>query len=51
MKINVKAEPPSVSEIYMNLGDEISASSVAAVSGNLMLIGSVFEEHILRCKL
>jgi len=51
MKINVKAEPPSVSEVYMNLGDEISASSVAAVSGNLMLIGSVFEEHILRCKL
>jgi len=51
MKINVEAEPPSVSEIYMNLGDEISASSVAAVSGDLMLIGSVFETHILRCKL
>jgi len=51
IKIDVKVNPPIVSEIYMNLGDEISASSVAAVSGDVMLIGSVFEKHILRCKL
>ncbi len=51
IKIDVKANPPVVSEVYMNLGEEISASSVSAVSEGLMLIGSVFEEHILRCQL
>jgi len=51
IKINVDSEEPVISEVYLNLGEEISASSVAAVSGETMLIGSVFEEHILRCKL
>jgi hypothetical protein len=40
-----------VSEIYINLGEKMSVSLVAAVSGYVMLIGSVFEKYILRCKL
>lgn len=51
IKIDVNASPPKVSEIYMGLGDALSGSSVAAVSGDVMLIGSVFEKHILRCTL
>lgn len=38
-------------EIYLNLGDEISGSSVGAASANRLLIGSVFEPKILDCKL
>ena len=30
-------------------GDELSASSVAAVHGSALLIGSVFEDHFLQC--
>lgn len=38
-------------EIYLNQGEEISASSVAAVAGNTLLIGAVLDNHILRCEL
>lgn len=38
-------------EIYLNLGEELSASSVAAVAGNTMLVGAVFDDHILRCEM
>lgn len=38
-------------EIYLNAGEEISASSVAAVSANIMLVGPVLENHILWCEL
>jgi len=38
-----------ITEIYLNGGDQISGSSVAAVHKNRMLIGSVFEDKILDC--
>jgi len=38
-----------VKEIYLNAGEELSASSVAAVYQNRMLIGAVFDDHFLDC--
>ena len=38
-------------EIYLNDGTELSGSSVCAVLGKRMLIGSVFEEKFLDCRL
>jgi arylesterase / paraoxonase len=40
----------SVDDIYLNLGDEISGSSVSVSYRNRMLIGSVFDTHFLDCK-
>ena len=37
-------------EVYLNLGQEISASSVGAVYKNRMLIGAVFDAKFLDCK-
>lgn len=36
--------------IYLNRGEEISGSSVAAGFGDMMLIGNVFDPKILACK-
>jgi arylesterase / paraoxonase len=36
--------------IYQNRGAELSGASVAAVSENRMLIGSIFDDHILDCR-
>jgi len=49
LRIDVDAEPPVVSEIFLDDGTAISGSSVAAVFKEIMLIGSVFERKILRC--
>jgi arylesterase/paraoxonase len=38
-----------VEEVYLNAGDELSGSSVAAVWKKRMLIGSVFEPVIIEC--
>lgn len=40
-----------VTQIYLNPGEELSGSSVAAVHRKQMLVGSVFEEKILNCLL
>jgi len=40
-----------VTEIYLDSGAQISGSSVAAVSGKRMLIGSVFDPKFLDCQL
>ncbi len=40
-----------VEEVFLSKGDDLSGSSVAAVMGNTMLIGSVLDEGILRCEL
>jgi arylesterase/paraoxonase len=40
-----------VEEIYLDEGDEISASTVAAVRGNRLLIGAIFEAKFLDCRL
>jgi arylesterase/paraoxonase len=40
-----------VEEVYLDRGDEISASSVAAVRGNRLLIGAIFESKFLDCSM
>ncbi len=39
-----------VKEIFYSVGDNISASSVAAFSQDTLVIGAVFEDHVLVCK-
>lgn len=51
IKIDVTATPPVFSEVYLSAGEDISGSTVGAVSGDSLLIGSVFEDRILKCKL
>lgn len=40
-----------VEQIYLNLGDEISGASVAVEHNGQMLIGQVFDPHVLLCNL
>ena len=39
-----------VETIYLDLGEQISGASVAAAYGDRLLIGSIFEPHILDCR-
>ena len=39
-----------VSEVYLDLGDQLSASSVAAVRGDRLLIGGIFDPRFLDCR-
>ncbi|MCP3953210.1 MAG: SMP-30/gluconolactonase/LRE family protein, partial [Desulfobacterales bacterium] len=43
--------PPQVDEVYLNGGEELSGASVGAVYRDRLLIGSIFEEKILDCRL
>jgi arylesterase/paraoxonase len=43
--------PQTATAVYTNLGSEIGASSVAAVTGHRLLIGSPFDNHILDCRM
>ena len=43
--------PPRIDEIYLDGGEALSGSSVGAVYQDRLLIGSVFEEKILDCRL
>jgi len=48
LKINLQdPESPVVEEIYLNDGNPLSGSSVAAVYRNRLFIGSVFEDGVL----
>tara|TARA_B100001250_G_scaffold283194_1_gene245359 strand:- start:15 stop:794 length:780 start_codon:yes stop_codon:yes gene_type:complete len=38
-----------IEEVYLNLGEELSGSTVAAVYDRTILIGSVFERYFLDC--
>jgi arylesterase/paraoxonase len=40
-----------VQEVYLDTGEQISASTVAAVRGNRLLIGAVFEPKFLDCRM
>jgi arylesterase / paraoxonase len=52
LKVTVQNPGPyTVDEIYLNSGEPLSGSSVAAVFKDTMLIGSVFDAHLLLCKL
>jgi len=51
LKVTVqKPASYTVDEIYPNTGEPLSGSSVAAVFGDTVLIGSVFDERVLLCK-
>ena len=39
----------TIEEIYLNLGGELSGSTVAAFYDSTLLIGSVFESYFLDC--
>jgi arylesterase/paraoxonase len=39
-----------VEEVYLDTGEQISASSVAAARGNRLLIGAVFDSKFLDCR-
>ncbi|MEI9996563.1 MAG: SMP-30/gluconolactonase/LRE family protein [Rhizomicrobium sp.] len=43
--------PQSANLVYADTGAQIGGASVAAVSGNRMLIGSPLDNHILDCRL
>jgi arylesterase/paraoxonase len=43
--------PQSATAVYSNLGGEIGGSSVAAVTGSRMLIGSALDTKILDCRM
>lgn len=49
IRINVSSEPMTYETIYMESGDRMSGSSVAAVIDNTLLMGPVFEPHFIRC--
>jgi len=49
VKIKISDGSFEVESVYLNNGDPIAGSSVAAVKGNRMLIGSVFDNKILDC--
>lgn len=51
LRIDVSAEKPEIKEIYLNAGDQISASSVGATSGSKLLIGSITDRKILMCEM
>lgn len=51
LKIDVTGAAPVINEVFLSAGEDISGSTVGAVSGKTLLIGSVFEEKILKCTL
>lgn len=51
IRIDVNAEPMTYETIYLNAGEALSGASVAATLNDTILIGSVFEEHFLRCSI
>ena len=40
----------AIDEVFLSAGDDLSTSSVGAFYGNRLLIGSVFEDHVLLCE-
>jgi arylesterase / paraoxonase len=49
LKINLQnPENPEISEIYVNDGNPLSGSSVAAVYKNTLLVGGVFDDGVLK---
>ena len=52
LKVAIKESGQNtVQEIYLNDGKHLSGSSVAAVFKDTLLIGSVFDDHFLLCKI
>jgi len=51
VRIDVSGDEMSYETLYLNSGEALSGSSVAAQFNQQILIGSVFEAHFLRCSL
>lgn len=49
IEFDVRATPMTSQTIHLDFGDEISGSSVAALAGDTLLIGTVFDEQLTRC--
>ncbi len=45
------ADSPSVEEIFLSLGEDLSGSSVGSVYADRLLVGSVFDDGILDCRM
>ncbi len=41
----------AVDEIYLDLGDQLSAASVAAVRGERLLVGAIYDARFLDCRM
>ena len=49
MGLVIDPEAKSVEQVFVSDGKEINASSVAAIAGDKLLIGSVYDSHLLIC--
>jgi arylesterase/paraoxonase len=52
-RLEDRADPAQIrpEQVYLNLGEQISAGSVGAAFGGELLIGSITERKLLRCRL
>ena len=51
MKVTPAGDATTVETVYVNLGDELSGSSVAVHDQDRLIIGAVFEPKYLICTL
>jgi hypothetical protein len=52
LKITLRPHKPAlVEEVFLDLGETLSASTVAAVYRDVMLIGAVLGDRFLHCRL
>jgi arylesterase/paraoxonase len=49
--LTLDPESGAIDEVFLSIGDDLSTSSVGAAYGNRLLIGSVFEDHLLLCEM
>jgi len=49
--VRLQADGTGIEEIYVGTGEELSAASVAAVYNGEMLLGTIFDDKLLRCRL
>ena len=49
--VRLQADGTGLEEIYVGTGEELSAASVAAVYNGEMLLGTIFDAKLLRCRL
>jgi len=50
LQVKADANPPSIEEIYLNSGKELTTGSGAVTFENLLLIGSITDKKILVCR-
>lgn len=49
IEFDVNSDPMTAKTLHLDFGENISGSSVAAMTGNTLLIGTVFDEQLTRC--